>query len=170
VLLQEGPLDGLLKQLEELNLDLLLTETAVSPIEGTELDSRHVGKIPIILAANRALANKYKRQIHRLEEIPVILSAAPTEVYTQVRDLLASEKLRPRFVAEVQSVEVARLLARDGLGIAPVNAYSLDKPDRELVAVKWIFPDPIFENIYLIGKKRKYPNPLATHLFESFRL
>lgn len=170
VLLQEGPLESLLRQLEDLNLDLLLTETAASPLEGASFESRHVGKVPIILAANRSLALKYKRQIDRLEEIPVILSAAPTQVYTQVRDLLASGKLRPRYVAEVQSVEVARLLARDGLGIAPVNSYSLDKPDHELVAVKWIFPEPIYENIYLIAKKRKYPNPITTHLLNHFRL
>ncbi len=170
VLLQEGPLEELIKKMEELTLDLLLTETPASPLEGTSLESRHVGKIPIILATNRALAQKFKRQIDRLEQIPVILSATPTQVYTQVRDLLASGKLRPRFVAEVPNVEVARLLAREGLGIAPVNAYSLDKPDRDLVAVKWIIPDPIYENIYLITKKRKYPNPLAVHLLDNFKL
>ena len=170
VTLHEGTLEDLLMQLENLNLDLLMTETSVSPLEGLSLESRHVGKIPIILATNRDLALRYKRQIDRLEEIPVILSTAPTQVYTQVRDLLASGKLRPRYVAEVQSVEVARVLARDGLGIAPVNAYALDKPDRQLVAVKWIFPDPIFENVYLITKKRKYPNPLAAHLFNTFHL
>lgn len=172
VRLQEAPLEDLLGNLEDMSIDIILGETAVSPGEGMECESRHVGKIPIVFAAHMDLAKKYKRRIDQHQEIPFILPAAPSQVYTQVRDLLASGKLTPRIVAEVQNVEVARLLALEKLGIAPVNAYSVSvsKPDKQLVAVNWIFPEPIYENLYLVSRRRKYPNPLVTHLLQTFNL
>lgn len=172
VKLQEERLENLIRKLEEMSVDIILGETAVSPGEGMECESRHVGKIPIVFAAHMDLARKYKRQIEQHQEIPFILPAAPTQVYTQVRDLLASGKLSPRIITEVQNVEVARLLALEKLGIAPVNAYSVSvsKPEKQLVAVNWIFPEPIYENLYLVSRHRKYPNPLVTHLLQTFNL
>ena len=171
VQLREAPLEDLLRKLEDLSLDIFLGETPVSPGEGIQCESKHVGKIPIVFAAHRDLAKKYKRNIEHRQEIPFVLPAAPVQVYTQVRNMLASGKLTPRVVAEVQSVEVARLLALEKMGIAPVDAYSLSvsKPEKALVAVNWIFPEPIYENLYLVSRRRKYPNPLGTYLLSSFR-
>ena len=172
VQLKEAPFETLLGMLEKLGLDIFLGETAVSPGEGMQCDSKHVGKIPIVFAAHRDLAKKYKRDIEHWQEVPFVLPAAPVQVSSQVRHLLASGKLTPRVVAEVQSVEVARLLALEKMGIAPVDAYSVSvsKPEKTLVAVNWIFPEPIYENLYLVSRQRKYPNPLVTYLLSTFRL
>lgn len=172
VSLYEGPQEELVKKLEDLSIDIVLTETAVSPGEGIETVSRQIGKVPIVFAAERGLANKYRKSIDEMKEIPFILPLNPPQIYAQVRDLLASGRLKPKVVAEVQSVEVARLLALERWGIAPVNEYSMamTRPERGLIAVKWIFPEPIFENLYLVTRKRHYPNPLANYLLETFRI
>lgn len=172
VSLIEAPLSELLGKLEEMSVDIILGETPVSPGEGMECESRHVGRTPIVFAAHKDLAMQYKHLIRQKKEIPFILPAAPTQVYTQVRDLLASGKLIPKVVAEVQNVEVARLLALEKLGIAPVSAYSVSvsKPEKQLVAVNWVLPEPIYENLYLVSRRRKYPNPLAGYLLQTFSL
>ena len=168
----EAPLEELIQRLEDLSLDIILTETSVSPGEGIDCESRQVGKIPIIFATLPDLAKLYKKKISKHAEIPFVVPTNPPQVYTQVRDLLASGKLNPKIVAEVQDVEVARLLALEKWGIAPVNQFSLQmsKPDKGLVAVDWIFPEPIYENLYLVTRKRHYPNPLANYLLDTFRL
>jgi LysR family transcriptional activator of nhaA len=170
--LHEAPLQELILKLEDLSLDIILTETSVSPGEGIECESRQIGKIPIIFATSPELAKIYKKKIGLHAEIPFVIPTNPPQVYSQVRDLLASGKLNPKIVAEVQDVEVARLLALEKWGIAPVNKFSLQmsKPDKGLVEVDWIFPEPIYENLYLVTRKRHYPNPLANYLLDTFRL
>lgn len=168
----EARLETLLEQLSDMTLDIILTETSVSLGQGTDLVTRQVGKIPIIFAAAPDLARKYKSHIHAGKEIPFILPLNPSQVYLKIRDLLASRDIKPKVVAEVQDVEVARLLALERWGIAPVNAYSISvgRPEKKLAAVKWVFPEPIFENLYLVSRRRKYPNPLANYLLETFRV
>lgn len=170
--LEEAPLEELIGRLEDLSLDIILTETAVSPAEGMECVSRLIGKIPIIFAAAPDLARKYKKNIEAHEEIPFILPTHPPKVYAQVQDLLASGRLKSKIAAQVHDVEVARLLALERWGIAPVNEYAIHvgRPEHGLVPVKWIFPDPIYENLYLVSRRRKYPNLLAVELLDSFRI
>ncbi|OVE75547.1 hypothetical protein BVX98_07470 [bacterium F11] len=170
VRITEDTMESLLKKMEELSVDIILSESALYPGESEECSTKHIGKIPIVFAASKALAKKYKGDIEEHQEIPIIIPASPSQVYSQVRDLLASGKVKARIVAEVQDVEVAKLLALEKYGIAPVNEFYLSAsiPHRDLVRVDWIFPDPIYENLYLTTRTRKWPNPLATYLLDTF--
>jgi DNA-binding transcriptional LysR family regulator len=87
-------------------------------------------------------------------------------------DLLARWGVTPKVRAEVHDVELARRLAREGYGIAPLNTHTLSRniPAGGLVALRMTSPVEIHEPVYLVTRRRRWPNPLAAHLVTSFRI
>lgn len=169
---QEGPLEWLLTELDHHRLDLLLTDVPVQQRTRGAYTSQLVGKIPVVFVAAPALARRYRQFPHDLEDAPLILPMAPSQVYHQVQALFAERKISPRIVAEVQDVEVARRLALSGHGVTPLNVHTLSVslPAGGLVALGKKAPPAIYETIYLVSARRKWPNPIAEHLMKTFRL
>jgi LysR family transcriptional regulator, transcriptional activator of nhaA len=170
--LQEGTSDDLLRQLQEHNLDLVLTDVFMHGPQPDELANHLVAKVPIIFATAKRMASKYKRIPADLNNAPFILPSHPSQVHRQVLDLFAEWKIKPQIMAEIQDIEVARRMALSGRGIAPLNAYtvSVSLPKGELVSII----DPkmigIHESVYLVTRKRKRLNPLAEYLLKAFSL
>ena len=172
VSIQEGSLEWLLAELDQQRLDLILTDVPVRRGEPEAYASHVVGKIPIVFAAVPAMARTYRRFPRDLDGAPVILPMAPSQVYHQVQAFFTEHKLAPLIVAEVQDIELARRLALSGYGIAPLNAYtvSVSLPANGLVVIGKHITLGIYETIYLVTRKRKWPNPLSEHLVKTFRI
>ena len=109
-------------------LDLILSDTALSGEAGDEFISRLAGRIPVVLAAAPALARKLGPLPQGLNGAPMILPAQPSQVYHQVLDLFARWKVKPDVIAEVQDVELARRLAIAEHGIVPLNRENSGQP------------------------------------------
>ncbi len=105
-----------------------------------------------------------------LDGAPFILPSLPSQVYHQVLDALAVWKVRPNVVAEVQDVELARRLAVAGRGIVPINAYTVaaSLPAGGLRVINASRSLGIYESVYLVVRKRKWPNPLVERLIKNF--
>ena len=172
VSVQEGSLEWLLAELGQQRLDVILTDVPVRQGDRGEFANHVIGKIPIVFTAVPAVARTYRRFPRALDGAPIILPMAPSQVYHQVQAFFAEHKLAPRIVAEVQDVELARRLALSGFGIAPLNAYtvSVSLPANGLAVIGPHAATGIDETIYLVTRKRKWPNPLAEHLAKTFRI
>ena len=87
-------------------------------------------------------------------------------------DLMAEWKVKPKIIAEIQDVELARRLAIAGHGIVALNAYtvSVSLPQRALIPIQPSKSLGIFESVYLVTRKRKFMNPIAEKLLKIFRL
>lgn len=172
VTVQEGSLEWLLAEMGQQRLDVILTDVPVRQGDRGEFANHVIGKIPIVFTAVPAVARTYRRFPHALDGAPVILPMAPSQVYHQVQAFFAEHKLAPRIVAEVQDVEAARRLAISGYGIAPLNAYtvSVSQPPKALTVIAHSMRPTIHETLYLVTRKRKWPNPLAEHLVKTFRI
>ncbi len=170
--IEEGSLGTLLDDLHEQRLDLILTDMAVPSDKHGEYANHVVGKVPIVFAVAPALAKRYRRFPRDFQGAPFILPTTPSHVYQQIQAFFAERHIMPHIVAEVQDVEVARRLAISGYGIAPLNAYttSVSQPPKALTVIGSSMRHPIHETLYLVARKRKWPNPLAQHLVKSFRL
>ena len=88
-----------------------------------------------------------------------------------MQEALAQRGIRPNVVAEVQDVELARRLALAGHGIAPMNEYTVASslPAGRLKVIAASRGFGIHESIYLITRKRRWPNPIADRLVKNFR-
>jgi len=172
VTLHEGPLEFLIGELRQQRLDVLLTNVSIPSAEAGELTNRAVATVPVVFAAAPQIARRYPKPPQDLDGAPFILPAPPSPVYQVVHDFFAAHRISPRILVEVQDAEVARRLAIAGVGIAALSAYAIatSAPANALIPLKRRALPDLFENIYLVSRHRKWPNPLAKHLLETFRI
>lgn len=169
----EAPLDRLLTELREFRLDIVLSDVCVSAGPMGLFSSTRIGRLPIIFAAKPAIAKRFARLPAALDGAPLLLPRAPDDIYRQLQTYFARKKIKPRVVAEVEDVEVARRLAISGRGIAPMNlhTFTVSKPARALAVVGRGKSTGIYQDLYLVTlEKRLRLNPLAGMLLKSFRL
>lgn len=171
ITVQEDGLEVLLEFLRRQKLDVILTDVHIRSQEQEEFSNQLIGRIPIVFAATPALARRYAGPPAKLDNAPFVLPSSPSQIYHQVQDLFAKWRVKPKVVAEVQGVGLAKRLAQSGHGIVPLNAYTLAEMNRGgLVALNMPRPLNLHESVYLVGRKRKRPNPLAEKLMTGFRL
>ena len=169
---REGNLGTLSLATREQRLDVMLTDTSVRALGRDSLENHLVGKVPIIFAAAPVLARRYRRFPRDLNGAPFILPSRPSHLNQRILDLFGEWKVEPRIIAEVQDSELARHLAISGLGIAPLNTFtvSVDTPRKSLKILNVKGATGLYVPVYLVCRRRKWPNPLVSHLTENFRL
>lgn len=171
VTVQDGSLGELVAGLSQQKLDVVLSDVNIRGQDRGEMFNHLIGKIPVVLAAAPRLADRCRKIPDDLEGAPFILPSLPSQVYHQVQDALSLWDIRPNVVAEVQDVELARRLAMAGHGIVPINEYTVaaSLPPGRLKVIGASRSFGIYESIYLVTRKRKWPNPLVERLVNDFR-
>lgn len=171
VTVQEGGLNELLTGLNQQKLDVVLSDASLRSQDQRELLNHLIGKVPVVLAAAPRLARRVKRIPQDFDGVPFILPSLPSQAYHQIQDALAQRNIRPKVIAEVQDVELARRLALAGHGVAPLNEFtiaaSLPRGGLKMIGASRSWG--IYESIYLVARKRKWPNPLVERLIKDFR-
>lgn len=169
---REGNLDNLLEQLHQHKLDVILTDVNIHGQDQQEFLNHLVGKIPVIFAAAPSLARKIRRIPDDFEGASFIIPSLPSQIYRQVLDLMAEWKVKPKIIAEIQDVELARRMAVTGHGIVALNAHtvSVSLPKNSLIPIKSSRKPGIYESVYLVTRKRKFMNPVVENLLKTFRL
>lgn len=170
VTVHEGSLGELVSGLSQQKLDAVLSDVSVRSQDRGEFFNHLIGKIPVVLAAAPRVAAACRKVPADLDGAPFILPSLPSQVYHQVLDVLAAWKVQPHVVAEVQDVELARRLAMAGRGIVPINAYTIaaSLPAGGLKVINAARSLGIYESVYLVVRKRKWPNPLVERLIKNF--
>ncbi|OGS43517.1 MAG: hypothetical protein A3J79_10535 [Elusimicrobia bacterium RIFOXYB2_FULL_62_6] len=170
VTVHEGSLSELVAGLSQQKLDAVLSDVSVRSQDRGEFFNHLIGKIPVVLAAAPRLAAACRKFPADLDGAPFILPSLPSQVYHQVQDALAVWKVRPNVLAEVHDVELARRLAVAGRGIVPINAYTVaaSLPAGGLRVINGSRSLGIYESVYLVVRKRKWPNPLVERLIKNF--
>jgi LysR family transcriptional regulator, transcriptional activator of nhaA len=169
---KEGNLDDLMSQLHQHKIDVILTDVSIHGQDQQEFMNHLIGKIPVIFAAAPIIAKKIKRIPADFDGAPFIIPSLPSQIYRQVLDLISEWTVKPKIIAEIQDVELARRMAVTGHGIVALNAYtvSVSLPKKSLLPIKTSKPLGIYESIYLVTRKRKFMNPIAEHVLKTFCL
>lgn len=160
VVLRSGSQEELLRDLEALALDVILTNVA-----------------PVRDATSHWL-------VHRLDEQPVSLIGTPARVGpgAALRDLLASQPLivptretglraafdalaarlqvTPIYAAEVDDMAMIRLLARADAGLAVIPPIVVRDELQSGALVEASRLDGIGETFFAVTRERRFPNPL----------
>jgi len=172
VMIRDGDLGVLQKNLNQQELDLILSGMPVQSRTEGEYTNHLIGEVPLVFAASPELARRFSKFPDDFRGAPFILPLAPHQTYQQIHDYLAYHKIVPLTVVEVQDIEVARRLAVSGVGIAPLNAYTVacNQPPGALTVLNQRGLPAMRETLYLVTRKRRRPNVLARHLEEAFRI
>lgn len=169
---QEDTTEVMIENLRTHQLDLMLTDTPIqSSVEG-EIENHLISRIPVVLCAHASIAKKYTRIPQDLDGAPIILPTTQSQIYQSMQEYFIAHRIKPRIVAEIQDVELVRRLVLTGVGIAPLNQFTVTQaPSKKpLVILDRKSSHNIFDNIYLLIKKRKKNHPLIPKIIGLFKL
>lgn len=169
VSVKEGSADDMARDLRDQRLDLVLSTARLPGAGPEEFPHRLAGRAPIHFVGAPALARRIRRWPADLEGAPLIVPGGASPAYREVLELLDAWKVRPKVVAQVDDVEIARRLAVAGRGLAPLNAATVAVGGAALRVVEKQ-PTGLHESVYLVSRRRKYPNPVATQLEREFKI
>ncbi len=169
--IHEKDSDRMIEELDTHLLDIILTDKAHRSSNSSEIQSYSVGKIPIVFCGTHLFVKRIKK-LADLEAVPMILPTSDSQLHHAVLDFFILHKLSPTIVAEIQDVEIMRRLVLAGIGVAPVNAYTVKTaPSHEKMKVVRVrIPGMIYDSPYLLIKKRQRPHPLVETILRNFRL
>lgn len=172
IVLKEDHLDHLVDHLRDHFLDLILTDV---PMEGQvrgDFQNYLVGKIPVVFCAHPDVARKIRKFPRDLQEVPMILPAAPARLFLMIREYLIENNIDPHIVGEIQDVELVRRLVLKGAGVAPLNELTVKAAPAKgkLIILNPVKQTGLMENVYLIVRKRKMIHPLVEKIVKDFRI
>ena len=169
IILRSGSADELLRSLQSVNLDVVLTNRApdsdaLTPYIVHTLSAQHVGLIgaPALLKDTRRIADL-------LAAHPVILPTQGSSVRSGFDALADRLGITPQIAAEVDDIAMMRLLVREGVALAVLPPIAVQD---ELATGALIEADElpgIVETFYAVTGERRYPNPIVRILLESAR-
>lgn len=170
--LKEDRMNSLMTQLEDHLLDIVLTDTPFETNITNNISSTFIGKSPIVFCAHQSIANKIKQMPDDLNKFPLILPAAPRQIFFTLKEYLYEHNIKPNIIGEIEDIEIVRRMALRGYGIAPLNLLTaLEAPSsKKLVIIEQSMKTNLFEKVYLISKNKKQPNQLVDNILKNFRL
>lgn len=165
VVLRSGAQDQLLRGLEGLSLDVVLTNLApardaASPWLVHRLDEQPVGLIgtPARLATGR----RTRPLKDLLSSEPLIVPTPETGLRAAFDALASRLGVTPVLAAEVDDMAMIRLLARADAGLAIIPPIVVRDELAAGTLVEAARLDGISEPFFAVTLQRRYPNPLLT--------
>jgi LysR family transcriptional regulator, transcriptional activator of nhaA len=169
VILRSGSAAELLRGLQALNLDVVLTNhvpeiDALTPFIAHKLSEQHVGLVgtPQLIGATRSVAEL-------LERHPLILPTHGSSVRTGFDALAVQLGISPQIAAEVDDIAMMRLLVREGTALAVLPPIAVQD---ELASGTLIEADElpgIVETFFAVTIDRQFPNPVVRSLIGATR-
>ncbi len=168
----EDKTEALLEGLRTHLLDIAVSDTIKLSHDEEDIEHYLAAKIPILFCANQVMALKYKRFPKDLNEAPIIFPTNQSRTHEALHEFFIRHKIEPKIVGEIQDVELVRRLVLAGIGIAPLNKFTVTQaPSKEpLVILNPKAQPALFEHIYLLTKKRKKKHPLVPSILKEFQI
>ncbi|EED33337.1 transcriptional regulator, LysR family [gamma proteobacterium NOR5-3] len=157
----------LLKELEDLQLDVLLVNTP--PVVSHDIPwlTHLIAEQPVSIVGSPSRVSADADIKELLSTQPLILPSEASSIRNNFDAWLDRSGIRPKIVAEVDDMAMIRLLARADHGIAVVPPIVVrDELDSGLLVEAKHF-DALTESFYAITLKRRFDNPLVRELLDD---
>jgi LysR family transcriptional activator of nhaA len=164
VILRSGSRTELFEALTMLQLDLVLTNHPPDRDPLTPFIVHRIAEQPVGLIGVPSLSPPNLTLAERLASFPLVLPATTSGPRADFDALVSHLGVTPKVAAEVDDMAMARLLARDGVGLAVIPPIVVKD---ELASGRLVHADTlpkISETFYAVTTRRKYPNPLIQGL------
>ena len=165
VVLRSGSQAELLRELDALALDVVLTNLA-PPRDGDHPRHVHqIGEQPVSLIGTPARAGHATLK-ELLARESLVLPAKDTALRSAFDALMARLGLAPLIAAEADDMAMLRLLAREDIGLAVIPPIVVrdELTSGKLVEVAQL--DGISEHFLAVTRERRFPNPLIADLLQ----
>lgn len=165
VILRSGSQDELLRGLEGLALDVVLTNLApardaVSPWLVHRLDEQPVG----LIGTSARVGDKAGTLEQLLQSAPLILPTRETALRAAFDAMVAKLDITPVVAAEVDDMAMIRLLAREDAGLAIIPPIVVRDELASGVLVEAARLEGLHETFIAVTLHRRFPNPLLAEV------
>lgn len=169
VVVVAGPLDELVRQLQDHRLDLVLSNIPLRADQEQTVFNHLLGEVPVFLVGSKKMRLAAGRFPECLRDVPLFLPSHQSDVRADFDLMLANAGLEPFVHAEVDDMALLRLLALSGEGLALVSKIVVE---RELQSHRLRFmrrvPD-LAEKYYALTVRRRFQNRWLAEIVGTFR-
>ncbi len=166
----EESLSSLCDRLEKHEIDLILANDK-PPTEGkkSKFHAKLIGELKVVFVGTPSMLELQKELPRSLNGVPMIMPGEHSPLRNEVLEHFKIKHVSPNIVAEVDDVELQKMLILDGHGFSVLPLLSVEE---ELASGKLVLlsETPIcHENLWLISAHRLVHNPITKHLLTNFR-
>jgi LysR family transcriptional regulator, transcriptional activator of nhaA len=173
---REGKLEDLVGALGTHELDVVLSDTPLTPSVRVKAFSHPLGQCGVAFFAAPKLAAKVRRGFPgSLASAPLLLPTEATTLRRLLDQWFDSEEIRPTIVAEFQDSALLKVFGQEGLGVFPAPAAIVNEIQRQYRVRHVGTLDSLHERYFAISVERRLKHPAVVaisaaarqHLFTS---
>lgn len=167
IILRSGTPEIMLRDLEMLNLDLVLMNAPAGRDHSPLFRSHRLFEQHVSLIATPSRAQQNATIDELLKTYPFILPTQDSSIRIGFDALAQRLGATPKVIAEADDMAMMRLLARRGIGIAPLPPVVVKDELASGELVELCHLEGVVEAFYAITADRKFPNPAVNSILES---
>lgn len=163
VILRSGSQAELLRELDALALDVVLTNLAPPREADTPWLVHQIGEQPVSLIGTPARAGG-RPMLDLLRDEGLVLPAKDSALRAAFDALAARYGVTPHIAAEADDMAMLRLLAREDAGLAVIPPIVVRDELSSGLLVEVAQLDGIREHFLAVTRERRFPNPVLAEL------
>jgi len=170
VTLSEGSLGQLLRELQAHRIDVLVTNLLPSGADAKGIYPKLLSKKQVAMYGAPAFRKLKTNFPQSISGQPMIVSTYDSKLRYDLDHWAKTLGIELNVIVESQDIAVKKQMAINGLGIVPVAGHSVHRQVMagELVEIGAL--KGISEELHLLTAQRKFTNPIAKAIFQSFEL
>jgi len=166
----EGDGDYLLRELSANRIDLFLTNYTPTVKMTEQFNSKLLASVPISIFGTGKFRSLKSNFPQSLNNQPFILPTLHSKLRHDLGHYFRANGILVDIIIETQDTSVQKLLATEGMGLAPLPDFAGKELVDEKKLVKLGTLSQVKEDFWLISSIRKIPNPLVIEIMENFSL
>lgn len=168
VVLRSGSQTELLRDLDALALDVVLTNLAPSREQGSPWLVHRIAEQPVsLIGTSERVSGNQRGLADLLATEPLILPAPDTALRAAFDALAARLGVVPTIAAEADDMAMLRLLAREDAGLAVIPTIVVQDELASGLLVQVARIEGMRETFYAITRERRFPNPMLASLLHA---
>ena len=170
LLCREGSLEPLLGALARHELDVVLSDTPVTPSLNVRAYNHPLGECGVAWMGSPALAKKLRRSFPKsLDGSPVLLPTDDTAIRRDLDQWCDAKAVRPVPVAEFEDYGMLRAFGQEGKGAIPVPAAMEAVFKKQYGLARIGLADGVVARFYAVSVERRIRHPAVAAICESGR-
>ena len=170
LLCREGSLEPLVAALALHQLDVVLSDTPVTPSLNIRAFNHPLGECGVLWMGAPALAKAHRRRFPKSRDgAPVLLPTDDTAIRRDVDQWCDSQGIRPNMIAEFEDFGLLRAFGQQGTGMIPVPSV-LEKVFLKQYGLRRIgLAEGVGVRFYAVSIERRIRHPAVAAICETAR-
>jgi LysR family transcriptional activator of nhaA len=166
----EGKQDELLAELAVHRLDIIFSDSPVSPTVSVRAFNHLLGQCGLSFFGTTELASKYRRKFpSSLGGAPLLMPGEQTAVRRDLEQWLYAQDIRPKIVGEFEDTALMKVFGQDGVGLFPAPTVIEREVCRQYKVRVAGRIDAVRERYYAISVERRLKHPAVIAICEAAR-